>query len=118
MDFKQDTDDKHGILIQTRNSCTVFVQPEQRGDTASCGIGTNRTSSTTKKYLQQFNVKDSNTTVWYCGFNYIFSNNFTLQVKDKVHVNSAAEPPITDHFTLPIVFTVAQLVIGALSTFL
>ena len=108
----------YGALLQHPNSCEEMGNPKG-GGTLSCGIGTNRSSSTTKKYLVQFNVTDSNLTFCFCAFrNNLVSNNFTLQVKGKVHVNSAAEPPITDPFTLPIVFTVAQLVIGVLPTFL
>ena len=107
-----------GTLYQNTTLCEVLSAPEM--GTVSCGDGTSRSSSTTKKYLAQFTVTDTNTTVWFCTFgnNLVSSNNFTLQVKGKVHVNSAAEPPIIDPFTLPIVFTVAQLVIGALPTFL
>ena len=100
-----------GTLYQNTTLCKVYSAPQM--GTVSCGNRTSRLS-TTKRYLAQFTLTDSNTTVWFCAFgnNLVFSNNFTL------HVNSAAEPLITDPFTLPIVFTVAQLVIGALPTFL
>ena len=107
----------YGSMWQHPNSCEEMTHPI--GGKVSCGTGTNRSSSTTKKYLVQFNVTDSNLTFCFCSFGkHLVSNNFTLQVKGKVHVNSAAEPLITDPFTLPIVFTVAQLVIGVLPTFL
>ena len=111
--FNQDTAVQNPVLSQTLNSCQVFTPPGTGDGTVSCGIGTSRNSSTTKKYLLQFNVTDSNSTVWFCRFDSTLSNNFTLQVKGKVHVNGAGDP-----FTLPIVFTVAELVIGVLPTFL
>ena len=110
--FNQDKIAEHAMPIQTLKSCQVFSLPGT-GSGRSCGIGTSRNSSTTKKYLLQFNVTDSNSTVWFCRFDSTLSNNFTLQVKGKVHVNGAADP-----FTLAIVFTVAELVIGVLPTFL
>ena len=112
--------ESYATLIQNQKSCSVFSPPYPGFGKVSCGLGTNMRQNTTKKYLLEFNVTVSHLTVWFCALdnNVVFSNNFTLQVKGKVHVNSAAEPPITDPFTLPIVFTVAQLVIGALPTFL
>ena len=109
-----------GTLFQRTHSCEVSRTPRAGLGRVSCGFGTTRRTSTTKTYLAQFNVTESDLTVWFCSFgiNILYSNKYTVQVKGKVHVNSAAEPPITDPFTLPIVFTVAQLVIGALSTFL
>ena len=101
--------DLYAMLIQSQKSCSVFSQPDPGFGKVSCGLGTNMRQNTTKKYLLEFNVTDSLLTVWFCtsGCNLVSSNNFTLQV------NGAADP-----FTLPIVFTVAQLVIGALPTFL
>ena len=109
--FNQDIVVQMTMLIQTLNSCEVFSPPGTGVGTASCGIGTSRNSSTTKTYLLQLNVTNSNSTVCFCKFDSTLSNNFTLQVKD--NVTSAADP-----FTLPIVFTVAELVIGVLPTFL
>ena len=109
--FNHDRGAELALLTQYRDSCHIFSPPRKGDGTVSCGTGTNRRSSTTKKYLLQYNVNYPNTTFWSCGFESTRSNNFTLQVKD--HVNSAADP-----FTLPIVFTVAQFIIGVLPTFL
>ncbi|XP_041378675.1 uncharacterized protein LOC121390871, partial [Gigantopelta aegis] len=81
--FKKPTTGAFASLKQTNTSCAVF-RGAMTGYTASCGSGTNSSSSSTKTYTLLINRASSvsDSTDWWCELYYSYkrSRNFTLKV--------------------------------------